>query len=267
MECAIEDVSSWWRAQRPWRPRRLLAGCTVGPDFERRGPDIEATPATRCRRRPVGRQCRGGNRPALRRAPGHPAVVTLYESRPLSDLHRRGGARQPDLQSAQAALRQAQENAAADRGALWRASTSAPDRNASASQHPVGPAQRQASDVHALQRIGQRLYNVDVVGGTRRQIEASDARPSSRATARGELSRAHRQRGDHGGQRRLGTRADRRDPGHHPTSRQSLTLLQQQLALGGIKRSDVLTQEARLRQTEATRAPLAAAGSRRTASG
>jgi NodT family efflux transporter outer membrane factor (OMF) lipoprotein len=239
----------------------LLAGCEVGPDFERpAAPDIEGytSDALPTQTASAGNVAGGTAQRFVARQDIPGEWWTLYESRPLSDLIAEAVRANPDLQSAEASLRQAQENAAADRGALW------PSLDVTA-----GPQRQRNPATQFGQRNGQPVtftlynaratvsYNPDVFGGTRRQIEASDAAAEN---ARFQLEATY-----------LALTANVVTAAVNDASlraqiaatqdiiriqRQSLTLLQGQLQLGGINRSDVLTQEAALRQTEATLPPL-----------
>jgi NodT family efflux transporter outer membrane factor (OMF) lipoprotein len=244
----------------------LLAGCEVGPDFVRpAAPDIEGytsepLPVQTASAGPAGASnVAGGIAQRFVARQDIPAQWwTLYESQPLSDLIAEAIRANPDLQSAEASLRQAQENAAADRGALWPSLdvTGGPQRQRTPTTQ-FGTSNGQAQTFTLYNARANVSYNVDVFGGTRRQIEASDAAAEN---ARFQLEATY-----------LALTANVVTAAVNDASlraqiaatqdiiriqRQSLNLLQSQLALGGINRSDVLTQEAALRQTEATLPPL-----------
>jgi NodT family efflux transporter outer membrane factor (OMF) lipoprotein len=239
----------------------LVAGCTVGPDFERpAAPDIEGytTEPLPIQTASAGNVAGGTAQRFVTRQDIPAQWWTLYESQPLSDLIAEAVRANPDLQSAQAALRQAQENAQADRGAQWPSLdlSAGPSRRRNPSTQ-FGQPNGQASTFTLYDASVSVSYNVDVFGGTRRQIEASDAAAEFQ---RYQLEASY-----------LSLTANVVTAAVNDASlraqiaatrdiiriqRESLTLLQQQLTLGGINRSEVLTQEAALRQTEATLPPL-----------
>src|SRR5262245_40706660 len=230
----------------------LVTGCTVGPDFERpAAPDIEGytTEPLPAQTASAGSNVAGGTTQRFVRGQDIPGEWwTLFESRPLTSLIEEAVRANPDLQSAQAALRQAQENARADRGAQW------PSLDLS-----LGPQRQRNPSTQFGQRNGQAQtftlynasvsvsYNVDVFGGTRRQIEASDAAAEN---ARYQLEASYltltanvvtASVNDASLRAQIAATQD-----IIRIQRESLTLLQRQLALGGINQSDVLTQEAAL---------------------
>jgi NodT family efflux transporter outer membrane factor (OMF) lipoprotein len=235
----------------------LVAGCTVGPDFARpAAPDIEGyTSEPLPTRTASAGNVAGGTTQRFVASRDIPAQWwTLFESRPLSDLVEQAVRANPDLQSAQAALRQAQASAAAERGVLWPSLdlSAGPQRqrNPSTLQGVRGGPASTFTLYNASVGVS---YNVDVFGGTRRTIEAADAAAEN---ARYQMEATY-----------LALTANVVTAAVNDASlraqiaatqdiiriqRESLALLQQQLALGGINRSDVLTQEAALRQTEAT---------------
>lgn len=157
----------------------LLSGCAVGPNFE-----PPAAP-------PVTSFLPGSNKAE----PTNAKVVVseipyrwweLFRSRSLSRLIEEGFAHNPDVQSAEAAVRVAQANARAARGALFPQVDGSfnPTRqmiseNANTSDVPSGA--RTYSVITAQLSVS---YVVDVFGGTRRQIEATDAVAEAQAFQR-----------------------------------------------------------------------------------
>jgi NodT family efflux transporter outer membrane factor (OMF) lipoprotein len=148
----------------------LLSGCTVGPNFEPPAPP------------PVAGYLPRDGRPQL--AP--PKVVVgeipyrwweLFRSKALSRLIEEGFAHNPDIQSAEAAVRVAQANSRVARGALFPQVEGSfnPTRqmisnNANTSDVPSGA--RTYSVITAQLTV---TYVADVFGGTRRKIEATDS--------------------------------------------------------------------------------------------
>jgi NodT family efflux transporter outer membrane factor (OMF) lipoprotein len=155
----------------------LLAGCTVGPDYERPpGPadqsyDNAPTPAATASANMHGGEAQtftlGGD------VPGE--WWTLFHSPALDGLIREALAANPDLKAADAALRQARELAAADYGALLPSV----DGSANQTRERLSAAQTGIagySPVYNLTTAQLSVsYNVDVFGGTQRTIEASEA--------------------------------------------------------------------------------------------
>ena len=166
----------------------MLASCTLGPDFkppERAAGDGLSARATT-------------GRPGRIFAPGADIPARwweLFRSRHLNDLIEQGIAHNADLQAAEAAVRVAQANALAQRGALFP--QVAANWNSTRQRTPI------ATLDHRLPPSGAAIYTLhtaqvtvayalDVWGGTRRQIEVAggagrERRPSS---ARASISRS-----------------------------------------------------------------------------
>jgi NodT family efflux transporter outer membrane factor (OMF) lipoprotein len=157
----------------------LLAACAVGPNFKK--PDAPHT---------------AGFVPAEQRAPTTAASVpggqaqrfvdgmdipgqwwTLFQSAPLNALIERALANSPTLQAAQAALRQANETAAAERGAYYPSvSGNVQSQRQKASGAAFGIAGFPSSYYYNLQSASVNVsYTLDAFGGTRRQVEALQA--------------------------------------------------------------------------------------------
>ena len=100
----------------------VLAGCAVGPDFKTpdRAGRCRATRPRRCRRTP--RRRRSATARAQRFVPDKDIPAEwwqVFHSKPLNTLVEQALAANPNLPAAQAALRQAQENVAAQRGSYY----------------------------------------------------------------------------------------------------------------------------------------------------
>jgi NodT family efflux transporter outer membrane factor (OMF) lipoprotein len=156
-----------------------LAGCAVGPDFKpQAAPDTSRYLSDR----------------AGDRVPGHPIVHTaeippqwweLFRSPALNRIVEDGIAHNADLAAAEAAVRVAQANALAQRGALFPSVTG----NFNSSRQQV------AADLSSPLESGANIFNLhtgqvtvsyvaDVWGGTRRQVESADAQAKMRAFQR-----------------------------------------------------------------------------------
>lgn len=157
----------------------VLTGCAVGPDFK-----PQAAPQT----------SRYLPDPAGDRVPGHPIVHNaeippqwweLFRSPALNRIVEDGIAHNTDLAAAEAAVRVAQANALAQRGALFPSVTG----NFNSSRQQV------AVDLSSPLESGANIFNLhtgqvtvsyvaDVWGGTRRQVESVDAQAKMRAFQR-----------------------------------------------------------------------------------
>ena len=168
-------------------PRRLLPGmlalsmlasCTLGPDFK--SPDAP----------PVTGYLPAGDRPPGRiYAPGADIPARWWEvfrSRHLNDLIEMGIAHNADLQAAEAAVRVAQANALAQRGALFP--QVAANWNSSRQKTPTATLDTNAASgasIYSLHTAQVTVaYALDVWGGTRRQIESLEAMSEAQAFQR-----------------------------------------------------------------------------------
>ncbi|HEX4172365.1 MAG TPA: efflux transporter outer membrane subunit [Acetobacteraceae bacterium] len=237
----------------------LLGGCTVGPDFVRPAAptDTGYTPEPLAVRTASART-RGGEAQhflADRDIPGD--WWTLFRSPPLNGLIDQALKANPDLDAAQAALRQAQENVYAEQGALFpQASLSFQ----ATKERFSGASFGQPNNHVTFGLITPTLnisYAPDVFGGTRRQIESLTAQAeyqrfqleATYLTLTSNVVVAAVQEASLRGQIDA-TQDIIRDQA------QSLKLVRDRFNLGGASRADVLTQEAQLAQTRATLPPL-----------
>lgn len=156
----------------------LLAGCAAGPDYVR--PDAPA--AVRYTAEPLAVETASapvGGGAVQRFVEGQEVPArwwTAFGSEPLNQLVDAALAASPDMQAAQAALRVAQENAAAQRGAYF------PEVDL----HLTPTRQKVAGTLSSPTASGTNLYTLhtaqlsvgyvpDVFGGVRRQVEAAGA--------------------------------------------------------------------------------------------
>jgi NodT family efflux transporter outer membrane factor (OMF) lipoprotein len=101
---------------------------------------------------------------------------TLFQSAQLNALIERALARNPTLESAQAALRQANETVAAARGTLFPAVSGSLGANRSKSTGAaIGEPQLGAYYYTLNSGLVNVSYGIDAFGGTRRQLEALQA--------------------------------------------------------------------------------------------
>jgi NodT family efflux transporter outer membrane factor (OMF) lipoprotein len=236
----------------------LLAGCAVGPNFK----EPVAPPA-------AGYVPAGAQVPAATTAAespnGQPQQFidgldipgqwwTLFQSPALNALIERALAHNPTLESAQAALRQANENVAAERGALFP-SVSA---NYQAQRSKTNGAQfgdpAAGAFLYTLNTATVNVsYTIDAFGGIRRQIEQLQAQADYQrfaleasyltltanvvTTALGEAS--------------LRAQIAATEDIAHAQQRE-LDITQRRVTAGGASRADVLQQSATLQATLAS---------------
>lgn len=169
--------SSLWRwlgLCGPWFLAAIQAGCAVGPDFQK----PSAPPVTG-----YSSQSRSSEAAAV---VGQGLVFggdiperwwELFRSRYLNELIEDGILYNADLQAATAAVRVAQANAMAQRGALFPAA--AANFNSTRQQVPSQTLTSNATsgaDIYTVHTAQVTVNFVpDVFGGTRRQIESLDA--------------------------------------------------------------------------------------------
>ena len=234
----------------------LLAGCAAGPDFQPPAP-----PAAQ------GYRPASGERAALA-TPGAPSYRAgaevpaqwwqAFGSPALDRLVERALAANPNLEAAGAALRAAQETAAAQRGAFW------PQVGASFNPTRQKIADNQSSalnsgaNLYSLHTAQLNVsYNADVFGGNRRAVESLEAQAEAQryeleaarlAIAGNTVVTAIQEaslRGQIAATERLAT-----------LQTELLALARRQFELGAIARAGVVAQEAALAQTRAMLPPL-----------
>lgn len=147
----------------------LISGCTQGPDF--RPPPTtegEGNPMTPARTAETG--VAGGESQSFLLGEDLPAEWwQLFASPDLNDLIRQALASNPDLRSAQAALRQAQQNLRAGSGVLYPQVTASTNGTRQAAGSGVTGGQAAYYNVFNA-NVGVS-YVFDVFGGEKRMIE------------------------------------------------------------------------------------------------
>jgi len=234
----------------------LLAGCAVGPDFtpppkpEDAGYSAERLPSSTASA-PVAAGA-AQKFESGRDIPGD--WWTLFHSRQLTTLVERALTANPSLQASQAALRQAKENVLATRGMLLPTA----DANASFTrqQFPLtqfGTANSPPLIFNLFQASANIAYAPDVFGGKRRQLESQQAQAdyqrfqleASYLTLTSNVVTAAVQEASLRGQI-----AATRDI--IKAEEQQLVVVRNQFDAGSAPRTDVLSQESQLIQTQAT---------------
>ena len=239
-----------------------LAGCAVGPDFIVPPVPVEAGYAEDTPRTTASAQGAGGAAQTF--VPGKDIPGdwwTLFHSRQLNSLIERALVANPSLQAAQAALRQAQENLLAQKGTLLPTI----DANASATRQQISLAQfgplgsslsqfgvRPPLIFNLFQATANVAYSPDVFGGKRRQIESVQAQEdyqrfaleASYLTLTANVVTAAIQEASLRAQ--IETTQD-----IAKAETQQLTVVRNQFEAGSAPRTDVLSQESELVQTQA----------------
>lgn len=239
----------------------LLAGCAVGPDF--RSPETPAGAAYTALPLPaatVSAAAPGGG--AQRFAPGEAISAdwwASFRSPALDRLIRRALADSPTLAAAQAALRQAEENLRAQAGIVYFPTL---DAKASAERQKIsgasfGQAGGGGFSFTLYNASVNVTYLLDLFGGGRRELEGLRAQvgyqqfqlEGSRQTLAANIVTAAVQEAS--------LRDQLRTTGELlKLQEEALQVVKRQFELGGVARSDLLTQQTQLAQLRATVPPL-----------
>jgi NodT family efflux transporter outer membrane factor (OMF) lipoprotein len=233
----------------------LLSGCTVGPDFERpAAPPDQTYDSAATPNRTTQSDVHGGDAQHFALGADIPGEWwTLFHSPALDALVRQALAANPDLKAADATLRQAQELAAAQSGALL------PSVDASFNQQRERIAGAQTgipgySPIYNLTTAQVSVsYTLDVFGGVHRAIEASEAaadyqrwqREAQVLTLTSNIVAAALQEASLRAQV-AATQQIIDDETHQ------LDVINRQFTLGGASKTDVLSQQSLLAQSRAT---------------
>jgi len=238
----------------------LLAGCAVGPDFERpKAPSVERYTAEPLPVRTASAAATGGTAQrflAGRDIPGE--WWQAFHSAPLNALIDEALKANPTVTAAESALRQAHELTLAGEGAFFPTvqASFAPSRNKTAAS--LSPATASGSLYYSLYTAQLTVsYVPDVFGGTRRQVEALLAQEENQRfqleavylTLTANLVAAVVTEASVRGQ--IAALEDIIN-----IQRQSLGVFRRQLAVGQVAGADVAAQEAALAQAQAAVQPL-----------
>jgi NodT family efflux transporter outer membrane factor (OMF) lipoprotein len=238
----------------------IVAGCTSGPDFKQPDKPKEQgyTPESLVPQTAAAPGAEGGaaqNFTEGRDIPGD--WWTLFRSQELSSLVSEALKANPDLDAAQAALRQANETLYAQQAGLFPSLTA----NGSGTQSKANGAtfgQTSTPFVYGVTAASLNVaYSPDIFGGTRRQVESQVAQVDVQrfaleatyltlssnvvvaavnlASLRGQIAATEQV---------IKLQTD------------SVNLVQTQFNLGGASQTDVLAQQANLRATQALLPPL-----------
>mgnify|MGYP001551202552 CR=1 FL=1 len=237
----------------------LLAGCELGPNFQRpAAPAVQGyTPEPLAAKTAVAGVAGGA---AQHFAPGGDIPGQwweLFHSPALNGLIEQALAKNPTLQSAQAALREAQENLYAEEGGLGPTANG----NAGATRESASPASLgEAGPAKTFDLYNASVgvsYSLDLFGGGRREVESLAATAEFQ---RFELEASYLSLTANvvtAAVQEASLRAQIAATGDilHIEGQQ-LDIIQRQFALGGASKADELAQEAQVAQTAAILPPL-----------
>ena len=235
----------------------LLAGCAVGPDFER--PDAPSVERYTPEALPAATPAAGGAAQhflASRDIPGE--WWQLFRSAPLNALIDEALRANPTVTAAEAALRQAHELTLAGEGAFFPVVQAGFNASRNKTTATLSPATASGALYYSLYSPQLTVsYVPDVFGGTRRLVEALAAQEENQRfqleaaylTLTANLVAAVVTEASLRGQ--IAATEEIID-----IQRQSLAILRRQLGLGQVAGADVAAQEAALAQAEAALPPL-----------
>jgi NodT family efflux transporter outer membrane factor (OMF) lipoprotein len=237
-----------------------VSGCMAGPNFKPvAAPAVNGYTAEPLPAHTASADAIGGNPQTLQVGGDIPGQWwTLFHSAQLDQLIDRALKANPNLAAAQAALREANENAFAEQGYLYPGVTAGVSGIRERRLFYRTGVPEGISAPFNLLNVGVNVsYTLDVFGGIRRQVEAAKAQSEyqqfqveatyltltadvvtaaiQEASLRGQISATQRLVND---------------------ERDQLSIVQNEFELGGASQVDVAAQQTTLSQTEATLPPL-----------
>jgi NodT family efflux transporter outer membrane factor (OMF) lipoprotein len=235
-----------------------LAGCAVGPNFNR--PAAPATPGYVKNPLPsqVGGSDAGGTQTLAQNQDIPAQWWTLFHSHELNDLVEASLKRNPNIDAARAALRQANEGTDAQWGSYFPTVSASFNPTRQKTPAVLSSAVNSGAYVYSLHTAQLNIaFTPDVWGLNRRQVESLDAQAESQ---RFQLEAAKLTLASNvvvAAIQEASLRAQI-DATHRliESQRKVLDSYQRQFKLGQASQADVLTQEAQLAQNEATLPPL-----------
>jgi NodT family efflux transporter outer membrane factor (OMF) lipoprotein len=229
----------------------LVAGCMVGPDFKApEAPADAGYTADQLPKQTATAAVAGGNAERLVDGQDIPGDWwALYHSEPLNKLVKIALKANPDLDAAQAALREARENVLAGDGALYPTLTG----DLSGSRQKALGSQFGSSLYNLYGATANVSYTIDVWGRTRRNIESLEAKAefqrfqleASYLSLTANLVTAVINEASLRGQ------VDATQDVIQAETK-SLNTVRSQVSLGGAARADLLNQQSTLAATQAT---------------
>lgn len=231
----------------------LLAGCTVGPDFNRpASPEVSGYTPEPLAGQTASAPVPGGEAQRFVKDLDIPGQWwTLFRSQPLNALIEEAMKANPNIQAAQAALRVAQENAEAQRGAFFPTVSGrfGVTRQKSSNASFGAPG----GSIFTLNTASLDVsYAPDVFGGTRRGVEAVDAQVDYQ---RFQVEAAYLSLTSNVVTAAIVEASLRGQVAANEqiiaAEKSQLDVLQKQFELGGSSKAAVLAQQANLAQTQA----------------
>jgi len=234
----------------------LLSGCAAGPDFKQPdAPQVQGYTKEPLQQNTSSAATLGGDAQQFVEGMDIPAQWwTLFNSPSLNAVIEEALKASPDLQSAQAALRAAQEQLSAQQGAFLPSVSAslAPTRQ----KQPISAGQGASPfNLHTAQVSVS--YTLDAFGGNRRQVEGLQAQAEQQKFLLEAAYLTLTSNVVEAAVQEAGLRAQIAATQEVlKVQEQLLALLQRQYALGDVAQADVLTQQAALAQTRASLPPL-----------
>ena len=239
----------------------LVAGCAVGPNFHRpAAPSVNGYTPEPLARRTAGTRVAGGESQRFVEGLDIPGQWwTLFHSQSLNALVDEAIKDNPTLESAQAALRVAQEDVRAQKGSYFPSLSAnfTPSRNKTATS-TITPVANTGNPYYSLYTAALSItYTPDVFGLNRRTVESLEALADAQRyqleatylTLTSNLVTAAIQEAALRGEIDATEETIR-------VATDALDIMRKQLALGQIAGADVATQETALAQVQATLPPL-----------
>jgi len=236
----------------------FLAGCAVGPDFEKpAAPDVTSYDEEGKLQTASADDAHGAAQSLVPGAAIRADWWALFHSAPLSAMIEEALKHNPDVEAAEASLRAAEENLAAGDGALFPSTTGSftSDRQKSSGSANGGNF---PGRIYTLHNASVSVsYGLDVFGGTRRKIEGLEAQrdyqlfelQAARLALTGNVVTTAIKEASLRGQIEATKKLIEEQA-------KQLDVLDKQLAVGAVTRLAVLAQKATLAQTQTTLPPL-----------
>ncbi|HTR84439.1 MAG TPA: efflux transporter outer membrane subunit [Reyranella sp.] len=236
-----------------------LCGCTLGPDFLRPDPPKAESYLPDTQMSLVAAGIPGGEAQSIVQGMDIPGQWwAVFQSPQLNGLIDGALRANPDVQAAVAGLKQAQENARAQRATLFPVIQGGFGASQNQTPNSLSPATASGATIYGLFTAGLTLtYSLDLWGGNRRQIESADALAEAQcfqlegaylSLASNVVAAAVQE-----ASLRAQVDATRRIIA---AQRETLGILNRQSSLGAVTGADVAAQQAALAQAEATLPPL-----------
>ncbi len=234
----------------------LLTGCAVGPDFKQpAAPGVSVYTPKPLPEQTASVEVHGGEAQRLVQQMDIPGQWwTLFHSEPLNDLIEQALKTNPDLESAQAALREAWENVYAQEGSFYPSIDAGYSATRQKTAGSLSTATASNTYIYSLHTAQVTVaYTLDAFGGIRRQVESLKAQAGSQRfqveaaylTLTSNVVAAAIQEAALRGQIKA-TREIIEIETH------SIELLRRQYELGQVAKADVVAQEATLANAQAT---------------